>query len=208
MCLLEILLLLSAVVMWSLQGCYHCLNYLLDLLLEVVLLLILRILRDLLLDMDWVAVMEHLIQYHCLLRNHLVVHLLLMPSSECATVSMLVEDWMRCDLAAFEASADGHKYCLVAAVTIEIDKEPKLLHIFVAMPKKDAVCAVAALKDKLTLCIAICIKSPVLELCVSKQTEEVSLPIKSSERRILYCHTLQLISHLLMVLQSAWLESS
>ena len=27
---------------------------------------------------------------------------------------------MRCDLAAFEASADGHKYCLVAAVTFEI----------------------------------------------------------------------------------------
>ena len=28
---------------------------------------------------------------------------------------------MHCDLAAFEASADGHKYCLVAAVTIEFD---------------------------------------------------------------------------------------
>ena len=27
---------------------------------------------------------------------------------------------MHCDLAAFEASADGHKYCLVAAVTIVI----------------------------------------------------------------------------------------
>ena len=33
---------------------------------------------------------------------------------------------MHCDLAAFEASADGHKYCLVAAVTIEINKESKL----------------------------------------------------------------------------------
>ena len=30
---------------------------------------------------------------------------------------------MHCDLAAFEASADGHKYCLVAAMTIEINKE-------------------------------------------------------------------------------------
>ena len=48
---------------------------------------------------------------------------------------------MHCDLAAFEASADGHKYCLVAAVTIEINKESKLLPIFIPMPKKDAVCA-------------------------------------------------------------------
>ena len=49
---------------------------------------------------------------------------------------------MHCDLAAFETSADGHKYCLVAAVTIEIDKESKLLPIFIPMPKKDSVCAV------------------------------------------------------------------
>ena len=47
---------------------------------------------------------------------------------------------MHCDLAAFEASADGHKYCLVAAVTIEIDKESKLLP------------TVAALKEALTIC--------------------------------------------------------
>ena len=46
---------------------------------------------------------------------------------------------MHCDLATFEASADGHKYCLVAAVTIEVDKESKLLPFFVPMPKKDAV---------------------------------------------------------------------
>ena len=59
---------------------------------------------------------------------------------------------MHCDLATFEASADGHKYCLVAAVTIEIDKESKLLTIFIPMPKKDAVCAVAALKEALTIC--------------------------------------------------------
>ena len=40
---------------------------------------------------------------------------------------------MHCDLAAFEASADGHKYCLVAAVTIEINKEsktPTILHSY------------------------------------------------------------------------------
>ena len=42
---------------------------------------------------------------------------------------------MHVDLAAFEASADGNKYCLVAAVTTEIDKESKLLPIFVPMPK-------------------------------------------------------------------------
>ena len=60
---------------------------------------------------------------------------------------------MHCDLAAFEASADGHKYGLVAAVTIEIDKESKSLPIFLPMPMKDAVCAVAALKEALTLWI-------------------------------------------------------
>ena len=59
---------------------------------------------------------------------------------------------MHCDLAAFEASTDGHKYCLVAAVSVEIDKESKLLPIFVPMPKKDAACAIAALKDSLALC--------------------------------------------------------
>ena len=47
---------------------------------------------------------------------------------------------MHCDLAAFEASADGHKYCLVAAVTIEVDNVSKLLPFFTPMPKKDAVC--------------------------------------------------------------------
>ena len=59
---------------------------------------------------------------------------------------------MHCDLAAFEASTDGHKYCLVAAVTIEVDHESKLLPFFVPMPKKDAVCATAALKEALTMC--------------------------------------------------------
>ena len=29
---------------------------------------------------------------------------------------------MHCDLVAFEASADGHKYCLVAAVTIQVNR--------------------------------------------------------------------------------------
>ena len=57
---------------------------------------------------------------------------------------------MHCDLAAFEASADGHKYCLVAAVTIEVDNVSncsgsKLLPFFIPMPKKDAfVCATAS----------------------------------------------------------------
>ena len=55
-------------------------------------------------------------------------------------------------LAAVEASADGHKYCSVAAVTIEVDHESKLLPFFVPMPKKDAVCATAALKEALTMC--------------------------------------------------------
>ena len=59
---------------------------------------------------------------------------------------------MHVDIAAFEASADGNKYCLVAAVTIEIDKESKLLPIFVPMQKKDSGCALAATKEALTLC--------------------------------------------------------
>ena len=59
---------------------------------------------------------------------------------------------MHCDLPAFEPSADGNKYCLVAAVTIELNKESKLLPIFIPMAKKDAVCAVAALKEALTMC--------------------------------------------------------
>ena len=51
------------------------------------------------------------------------------------------------DLATF---ADGNKYCLVAAVTIEVEKESKLLPIFVPMPKKDSISAIAALKEALT----------------------------------------------------------
>ena len=52
---------------------------------------------------------------------------------------------MHVDLAAFEASADGNSIvsCLVAPVAIEIDKESKLLPIFVPMQKKDSVCALA-----------------------------------------------------------------
>ena len=55
---------------------------------------------------------------------------------------------MHCDLAAFESSADGHRYCLVAVVTVEVDNTSKLLPFFVPMPKKDAMCAVTALKER------------------------------------------------------------
>ena len=37
-------------------------------------------------------------------------------------------------------------------MTIELNKESKLLPIFIPMPKEDAVCAVAALKEALTMC--------------------------------------------------------
>ena len=51
------------------------------------------------------------------------------------------------------SSADnGKKYCLLAAVTIELDKDPNCYPIFVPMPKKDSVCALAAIKEALTLC--------------------------------------------------------
>ena len=56
------------------------------------------------------------------------------------------------DLATFEASTDGDKYCLVAAVTIELEKESKLQPVSVPMPKKDAPCALASVKEALTLC--------------------------------------------------------
>ena len=55
------------------------------------------------------------------------------------------------DLATFEPSADGHKYCLVAAVTVEIEKESKLLPIFAPMPKKDSVSGLPAISEALTL---------------------------------------------------------
>ena len=45
----------------------------------------------------------------------------------------------------------AHKYCLVAAVTIEVDNVSKLLPFFVPMPKKDAAFATAALKEALTM---------------------------------------------------------
>ena len=37
-------------------------------------------------------------------------------------------------------------------MTIEINKESKLLPIFTPMPKKDAVCAVAAVREALIMC--------------------------------------------------------
>ena len=59
---------------------------------------------------------------------------------------------MHCDLAAFEASADGSQVFLVAAVTIEVDNVSKLLPFFIPMPKKDAMCATNALKEALLMC--------------------------------------------------------
>ena len=52
---------------------------------------------------------------------------------------------MHCDLASFEASADGHEYCLVAAVTIEVNHESQLLPFFVPMPEEGcSVCSSSA----------------------------------------------------------------
>ena len=86
---------------------------------------------------------------------------------------------MHCDLAAFEASADGHKYCLVAAVTIEVDHESKLLQFFVPMPKKDAVCATAALKEALTMCENRSLHQVTgSRLCESRLMEGVSSPTR------------------------------
>ena len=43
---------------------------------------------------------------------------------------------MHCDLATFEASADGHKYCLVAAVTIESIMNPSCYHSLCQCPRR------------------------------------------------------------------------
>ena len=88
---------------------------------------------------------------------------------------------MHCDLAAFKASADGHRYCLVAAVTIEINHECKLLPFFVPMPKKDAVCAARRKKHGLCVITATYTKLKAPELCESKQMEVVSSPTRRSE---------------------------
>ena len=58
---------------------------------------------------------------------------------------------MHCDQAAFEL---GHqqmvtKYCLVAAVTIEVDKCVEVAHLSLF---QDAICATAALKEALSMC--------------------------------------------------------
>ena len=120
---------------------------------------------------------------------------------------------MRVDLAAFEASADGNKYCLVAAVTIEVDKESKLLPIFVPMLKKDAVYVLAAIKEGLSLCedrnvhqITGC---RVLRIQADGGGEFSNEKRKALcwERNII-CHSLQAINHPRMVQQSAWLVSS
>ena len=58
---------------------------------------------------------------------------------------------MRLDIAAFGPSADGCKFCLVAAATVEVDKAFKLLPIFAPMPKKAAVSGLAS-KEAVALC--------------------------------------------------------
>ena len=103
------------------------------------------------------------------------------------------------DLAAFEASADGHKCCLVAAVTIEIDKESKLLPSFVPIPKKDATCAVAALKEALTLC---------QDRNLHQITGSRVVRIQADGGGEFSCLSLQPINHLRMVLLGAWLAFS
>ena len=54
---------------------------------------------------------------------------------------------MHLDLGAFEPSGDGHQYCLVAAVSLEVDNESKLLPIFVLIPRKDATTTLVAKRE-------------------------------------------------------------
>ena len=104
----------------------------------------------------------------------------------------------------------GHQ---VAAVTIEINKESKLLPIFIPMPKKDAVCAVAALKEALIMCNNCNLHQiPGSRIVRIQGDGGGSLPIKKFEIyvgiRTSHCLTLQHISHPLMVLPSDSLDFS
>ena len=89
---------------------------------------------------------------------------------------------MHVDLAAFEPSADGHKYCLVAAVTVEIDKESNLLPMFAPMPRKDSVSRLAAIKEALTVYATTetYTRSPAQELSTYRRTVEENSTTRSS----------------------------
>ena len=88
----------------------------------------------------------------------------------------------------------------MAAVTIEVNQESKLLPFFVPMPKcADAqegcsMCGGSAQGSTDHVMTATCISLQDLGLC-----ESVSSPTRKFEiyvgRRTLHCHTLQLISH-------------
>ena len=117
---------------------------------------------------------------------------------------------MHVDLVAFEVSAVGNKYGLVAAVTIELDKESKLLPVFVPMPKKDAACALTAIQEVLTLCQDRNLHQ-VTGSCESKPTTEESLTTRSSRIYVgtgtSFCPFLQHIDRLQTELLSEWLVS-
>ena len=92
------------------------------------------------------------------------------------------------------------KYCLVTAVTIEINKESKLLPIFIPMPKKDAVCAVAALKEALAICenrnLRQITGSRIVRIQPDGGGEFTNQKVRAlCWERTLHCPTLQLISH-------------
>ena len=89
---------------------------------------------------------------------------------------------------------------LVAVVTVEVDNVSKLLPFFVPMPKKDAMCAVTALKEALLMCDnrnLHQIKGS--RVPASRQMEVVNSPTRRFKiyvgRRILFYLTLQPISH-------------
>ena len=105
---------------------------------------------------------------------------------------------MHVNLAAFEPSADGNKYGLVAAMTIEVDKESKLLPIFVLNLNKDSVSALAALKEApLSVKIAIDTRSQARESSAYKQMEVETSTIRNS-RTYALTRTLSYPSHLLI----------
>ena len=105
---------------------------------------------------------------------------------------------MHVELATFEPSADGHRYCLVAAVTVEIDKESKLLPIFVPMPKRTLSADLQQLK-KLSHCVTTttCTRSLDLELSAYKRTTGEN-SIISSSRTFALTRTSHYPSHLLI----------
>ena len=118
---------------------------------------------------------------------------------------------MHCDLAAFEASADGHKYCLVAAVTIEVDQCVEVVTFLHPNAQERCFVCVNALKEALLMCdnrnLHQIKGSRVTRIQADGGGEFTNKQVEIyAGRRISFYRTPQHTSHLLMVLLREWSE--